>query len=103
MLTGTDFLTGVKKWFLYQNESFPKAEETAAALRTRWKQRTSYSAAIAVKCDFLTRYVPIAGITRVRKFCILKKKPRKSDQKSKNGLMPVFWLIIHLHLFIWFI
>jgi hypothetical protein len=79
MMTGMEILTGVKKWFLFQNGNFQKADATAGAPRTHWKQQTWFSAVTVVKCDYPILCAPIAGITRVGKFYTLKKNPRKSN------------------------
>jgi len=83
-------LTGVLKWFLFQNENFPKADATAGVLRMHSQQPTWYSAVIAVKCDFLILFALIADNTRAGKCFILKKKQRKSKQNRKTGASPFF-------------
>ena len=88
-MTGGEFLTGDLKWYLFQNENFPKVAATAVAHRMHCKPPTWSNAAIAVRCDFLTRFVPIAGTTRVRKCWTLAKKQKRNNylvKLKKNGL-----------------
>lgn len=85
-MTGTDNLTGVMRWFLFQNGNFQKVVETAAERKTRFRQRTWYNAAIAAKCVFLTPFVRIAGNIRGRKCLTSVRKQRNSNSFSdKNG------------------
>jgi hypothetical protein len=90
-LTGSDILTGVLQWFLFQNGNFPKAAETADALRMHYKPQRLYNAATVEKCVYPIPYAQIAGTTRVKKYWTLEKNPRKSKQKKKRAKSPFFF------------
>jgi len=79
-MTGGKFLTGDLEWYLFQNGNSLKAAETAAAHRTHCRPPTLFSAAIAEKCAFLTRFAPIAGITRARKSLISVKNLKRNSK-----------------------
>jgi hypothetical protein len=90
-LTGGEFLTGDLKWYLFQNENFPKVAATAVVHRMRCRPPTSSNAAIAVRCVFLILFVPIVDTTRVRKYWTLAKKQKRNKNfgiYKKTGFSP---------------
>jgi len=78
-MTGTDNLTGVLRWFLFQNGNFQKVVEIAAEHRMHCRQLIWFNAAIAVRCAYPIQYAPIADITRARKSSTWAKKPRNKN------------------------
>ena len=92
-MTGTDNLTGVMRWFLFQNGNFQKVVETAAERKTRFKRPIWCSAAIAAKCAFLIPFVRIADSIRGKKFSTSAKKQRKSNFSAvKNEPLGSFFV-----------
>jgi hypothetical protein len=77
-VTGTEFLTGVLRWFLFQNGNFQKVAETAADHKTHCRQPIWFNAAIVVRCDYLIRSALIADTMLVRKSSTWAKSPRKN-------------------------
>jgi hypothetical protein len=77
-MTGGEILTGDLKWYLFQNGNSLKAAATAAVHKTLCKPPTWFNAVIVARCAFLTRFAPIAGITRGRKSLISAKKPKRN-------------------------
>jgi len=84
-MTGTDNLTGVMRWFLFQNGNFQKVVETAAERKTRFRQPIWCNVAIAAKCAFLILSVRIADSIREKKFSTSAKKQRKSNSSSDKN------------------
>jgi len=91
-MTGKDFLTGVFRWFLFQNGNFQKVVETAAEARTRWLQPIWFNAAIVVKCVYLIQFAPTAGITRVKRSSTWVKRPRNNNitPRETTGIIARF-------------
>lgn len=93
-MTGTEFLTGVLRWFLFQNGNFQKVAETAADHKTHCRQPIWFNAAIAVRCDCPIQSAPIADIMPARKSSTWAKRPRKNKvyREKKRTERSVFLL-----------
>jgi hypothetical protein len=97
-MTGTEFLTGVLRWFLFQNGNFQKVAETAADHKTHCRQPIWFNAAIAVRCDCPIQSARIADIMQARKSSTWAKRPRKNKayREKKRTEKSVFLLKVYL-------
>lgn len=93
-MTGTEFLTGVLRWFLFQNGNFQRVAETAADHKTHCRQPIWFNAAIAARCDCPIRSAPIADTMPARKSSTWAKRPRKNKvyREKKRTVKSVFLL-----------
>jgi len=98
-MTGTEFLTGVLRWFLFQNGNFPKVAETAADHKMRCRQPIWFNAVIVARCVCPIQSALIADIMPVKKSSTWAKRPRKNKvyREKKRTEKSVFLLSSFLH------